>query len=65
MSDETKLQISSYIRGNREVLRELGFKNVKEFIDFIRNPENNLPSPETITSMEAFNSLIDTIKNCR
>lgn len=65
ISDETKLQISSYIRGNRGVLRELGFKNVEEFMDFIRNPENNLPSPETITSAEAFNSLIDTIKNCR
>ena len=65
ISDETKLQISSYIRGNRGVLRELGFKNVEEFMDFIRNPENNLPSPETITSVEAFNSLIDTIKNCR
>ena len=65
MSDETKLQISSYIRGSREVLRELGFKNVGEFMDFIRNSENNLPNPETITSVEAFNSLIDTIKNCR
>lgn len=65
ISDETKLQISSYIRGNRGVLRELGFKDVEEFMDFIRNPENNLPSPETITSVEAFNSLIDTIKNCR
>ena len=65
ISDETKLQISSYIRGNRGVLRELGFKGVEEFMDFIRNPENNLPSPETITSVEAFNSLIDTIKNCR
>lgn len=65
ISDKTKLQISSYIRGNRGVLRELGFKNVEEFMDFIRNPENNLPSPETITSVEAFNSLIDTIKNCR
>lgn len=65
ISDETKLQISSYIRRNRGVLRELGFKNVEEFMDFIRNPENNLPSPETITSVEAFNSLIDTIKNCR
>lgn len=65
VSDETKLQISSYIRGNRGVLRELGFKNVEEFMDFIRNPENNLPNPETITSVEAFNSLIDTIKNCR
>lgn len=65
ISDETKLQISSYIRGNRGVLRELGFRNVEEFMDFIRNPENNLPSPETITSAEAFNSLIDTIKNCR
>ena len=65
ISDETKLQISSYIRGNRGVLRELGFKNVEGFMDFIRNPENNLPSPETITSVEAFNSLIDTIKNCR
>lgn len=65
ISDETKLQISSYIRGNRGVLRELGFKSVEEFMDFIRNPENNLPSPETITSVEAFNSLIDTIKNCR
>lgn len=65
ISDETKLQISSYIRGNRGVLRELGFKGVEEFMDFLRNPENNLPSPETITSVEAFNSLIDTIKNCR
>ena len=65
ISNETKLQISSYIRGNRGVLRELGFKNVEGFMDFIRNPENNLPSPETITSVEAFNSLIDTIKNCR
>ena len=65
VSDETKLQISSYIRGNRRVLRELGFKNVEEFMDFIRNPENNLPNPETITSVGAFNSLIDTIKNCR
>lgn len=65
ISDETKLQISSYIRRNRGVLRELRFKNVEEFMDFIRNPENNLPSPETITSAEAFNSLIDTIKNCR
>ena len=65
VSDETKLQISSYIRGNRGVLRELGFKNVEEFMDFIRNPENNLPNPETITSVGAFNSLIDTIKNCR
>ena len=64
-SDETKLQISSYIRGNRGVLRELGFKNAEEFMGFMRNPENNLPSPETITSVEAFNSLIDTIKNCR
>lgn len=65
VSDETKLQISSYIRGNRGVLKELGFKNVEEFMDFIRSPENNLPNPETITSVEAFNSLIDTIKNCR
>lgn len=65
VSDETKLQVSSYIRGNRGVLRELGFKNVEEFMDFVRNPENDLPSLETITSVEAFNSLIDTIKNCR
>lgn len=65
VSTETKLQITSYIRGNRGALRELGFKNAEEFMDFIRNPENNLPNPETITSEEAFNSLIDTIKNCR
>ena len=65
VSTETKLQITSYVRGNRGALRELGFKNAEEFMDFIRNPENNLPNPETITSEEAFNSLIDTIKNCR
>lgn len=65
VSEEARSQISSYIRGDRTVLRELGFRNVEEFMDYIRNPENSLPSPETITSEEAFNSLIDTIRNCR
>lgn len=55
----------SLIRANRSVVRELGFKSVSEMIDYINNPFNDLPNTDSITSQKAFDSLIDTIKNCR
>lgn len=65
VSEETKPLIHSYIRRNRAVLGELGFKNVGEFIAYVQDPNNSLPNLDTITSEEAFKSLVDTIKNCR
>lgn len=65
VSETARSNISAYIRGNRAVLRELGFRNTDDFIDYLRDPKNSLPDPDTITSEEAFKSLIDTIKNCR
>ena len=55
----------SLVRANRGVIRELGFKSISELIDFVNNPEYDLPNIETITTQEAFDSLIETIKNCR
>lgn len=55
----------SLIRANRSVVRELGFKSVSEMINYINNPANDLPNIDSITSQKAFDSLIDTIKNCR
>lgn len=55
----------SLVRANRSVVRELGFKSVSEMIDYINNPANDLPNTDSITSQKAFDSLIDTIKNCR
>ena len=55
----------SLARANRGVIRELGFKSISELIDFVNNPEYDLPNIETITTQEAFDSLIETIKNCR
>ena len=56
---------STFARGKVSALRELGFKNIREFIDYVKDPKNKLPNPETIKTKEAFDSLIDTIKNCR
>lgn len=56
---------STFARRKVSVLRELGFKNIREFIDYVKDPKNKLPNPETIKTKEAFDSLIDTIKNCR
>lgn len=56
---------STFARRKVSALRELGFKNIKEFIDYVKDPKNKLPNPETIKTKEAFDSLIDTIKNCR
>lgn len=55
----------SLVRTNRSVVRELGFKSVSEMINYINNPANDLPNTDSITSQRAFDSLIDTIKNCR
>ncbi len=55
----------SLIRANRSVVRELGFKSVSEMINYINNPANDLPNTDSITSQKAFDSLINTIKNCR
>lgn len=65
---EQKEQIpdfSTFARRKVSALRELGFKNIREFIDYVKDPKNKLPNPETIKTKEAFDSLIDTIKNCR
>lgn len=56
---------STFARGRVSALRELGFKSVREFTDYVKDPNNKLPNPETIKTKEAFDSLIDTIKNCR
>lgn len=56
---------STFARRKVSALRELGFKNIGEFIDYVKDPKNKLPNPETIKTKEAFDSLIDTIKNCR
>lgn len=56
---------STFTRRKVSALRELGFKNIREFIDYVKDPKNKLPNPETIKTKEAFDSLIDTIKNCR
>lgn len=56
---------STFARRKVSTLRELGFKNIREFIDYVKDPKNKLPNPETIKTKEAFDSLIDTIKNCR
>ena len=56
---------STFARRKVSALRELGFKNIREFIDYVKDPKNKLPNPETIKTKEAFDSLIDTIKNCR
>lgn len=55
----------SLVRANRSVVRDLGFKSVSEMIAYINNPANDLPNTDSITSQEAFDSLVDTIKNCR
>lgn len=56
---------STFARRKVSTLRELGFKSIREFIDYVKDPKNKLPNPETIKTQEAFDSLIDTIKNCR
>lgn len=56
---------STFARRKVSALRELGFKNIREFIDYVKDPKNKLPNPETIKTKEAFDSLVDTIKNCR
>lgn len=56
---------STFARRKVSALRELGFKNIREFIDYVKDPKNKLPNSETIKTKEAFDSLIDTIKNCR
>lgn len=56
---------STFARRKVSALRELGFKNIREFIDYVKDPKNKLPNPETIKTKEAFDSLINTIKNCR
>lgn len=56
---------STFARRKVSALRKLGFKNIREFIDYVKDPKNKLPNPETIKTKEAFDSLIDTIKNCR
>lgn len=56
---------STFARRKVSALRELGFKSIREFIDYVKDPKNKLPNPETIKTKEAFDSLIDTIKNCR
>ena len=50
---------------NRTGVRELGFSSIKEMIEFINNPLNELPNISTITDQESFDSLIETIKRCR
>ena len=62
---EQTLDFSTFARRKVSALRELGFKNIGEFIDYVKDPKNKLPNPETIKTKEAFDSLIDTIKNCR
>ena len=62
---EQTLDFSTFARRKVSALRELGFKNIREFIDYVKDPKNKLPNPETIKTKEAFDSLIDTIKNCR
>ena len=57
--------LSQFARGEVATLRKLGFKSIREFTDYVKDPKNKLPNPETIKTKEAFNSLIDTIKNCR
>lgn len=56
---------STFARRKVSALRELGFKSIREFTDYVKDPKNKLPNPETIKTKEAFDSLIDTIKNCR
>ncbi len=53
------------IRANRSVVRELGFKSVSDLMNFINDPNNDLPNLDTINNQKAFDSLIETIKNCR
>ena len=62
---EQTTDFSTFARRKVSALRELGFKNIREFIDYVKDPKNKLPNPETIKTKEAFDSLIDTIKNCR
>ena len=62
---EQTLDFSTFARRKVSALRELGFKNIREFIDYVKDPKNKLPNPETIKTKEAFDSIIDTIKNCR
>lgn len=57
--------LSQFARGEVATLRKLGFKSIREFTDYVKSPKNKLPNPETIKTKEAFDSLIDTIKNCR
>ena len=57
--------LSQFARGEVATLRKLGFKSIREFTDYVKDPKNKLPNPETIKTKEAFDSLIDTIKNCR
>lgn len=56
---------SKLARVNMKALSDLGFTTISEFKNYVENPENELPSIETITSQEQFEALIDTIKNCR
>ena len=53
----------SLVRSNRSQIRSLGFNSVEELQQFIQ--DNNLPDPSTITNDQQFNSLLETIKNCR
>lgn len=48
-----------------EDMRSLGFKNIKSLKEFIEDEANDLPPIETINTQEAWDSLIETIKNCR
>lgn len=53
------------VRENRSILRDLGFRNHDDFILFISDKNNKLPSINTINSQEQFDNLVKLIKECK
>lgn len=54
--------------GNRNLIKDLkpkGIGSIKEFMDFVNDPKNNLPSLDTITDKDSLETLINNIKECR
>ena len=64
-SSKDTSNIKKLIFKSMERIVELGFNDMTSFIDYVNDPDNKLPSLDTITDESKMNELLDIIEKCR
>lgn len=66
-SDHAQENFDKYIKKKiyKGAIRELGFSNIKEFVEYVNDPKNKIDQILEVKNEEEFKEMLEIIKKCR